>query len=136
MISYICLTLVLMTSSGYTPFILVTVGSVKYRHKVFQHKLICPYAYLISSEVWKLSQGVVFLTTMQCGIKAAAGLLHQPQFNVQALYCTHYGGQSLLFTFPALLLSLLYKLIQNVHNITKDAGRRLYRLFNSAVGRC
>lgn len=42
----------------------------------------------------------------------ASMLLHQSWFNVQSLLCTSCRGQSLPFTFPALLLSLLYKLTQ------------------------
>lgn len=54
-----------------------------------------------------------FLTTMQCGIKVAAEQFNKLQFNVQALYCTYHRGQSQSFTYPALLLSLLYKLTHN-----------------------
>lgn len=57
------------------------------------------------------------LTSMQCDMKEASQLFCWLHFNVQALYCACCRGQSLSFTFPALLLSSLYKVIQQKKSI-------------------
>ena len=71
------------------------------------------------TEVWRLSESVsVWDFKPECDVASQGQPLNcfsKSQFNVQALYCTRRRGQSLSFTFPALLLSLLYKLIQKKH---------------------
>lgn len=138
MISYIHLPLIITVTAslGYTPFIVVTVGGVKCR-SISTRYVFMPCICTVLSSRRRMEarrecrMRIVFVT---------ADLFYELSFNVQALYCTYRRGQSLSLTFPALLLPGLYKRIQKspqkVHNITKDAERRLYGLFNSAVGLC
>lgn len=146
MISYIPLILILMVmaSLGYTPFVVVTMSGVKYRNKKYinsnQLYVYCPVWRSSVRLLWEPSEAVFVNHIVMWHQGGQIYLINRGSMSRP---CAVQAGEDKARLSHSLHCYCPYKISwykearpKKAHYITMEAKRRLYRLFNSAVGLC